>query len=209
MVLKTGHKVFAFMKAAVVALPFFAAPASAQEREREFSGADIRAMFFSPQGTISYPLCRYNGHDATYREVTTDVILHGHGNLLAFTNMDDGRPMITVDRDMLSSVVPVFRDFVLAHECAHLQGGHIDAPSGGDEAYRHNEDEADCVATARMKENGMTAQDLAVIEAHNRALIQAFFPAAAKRGEAERRNAHIRACYEAAPEALRLSSLAP
>lgn len=207
MALKAGHGGFAFLKAAVAALPFLAAPAQAQERE--FSGDDIRAMFFSPQEGVSYPSCDYNGRDATYREVTTDVILHGHGNLLAFTNIDNGQPIITVDGDMLSSVAPVFRDFVLAHECAHLQGGHVDGPSGGDEAYRHNEDEADCVAVARMKQNGMTAQDLAVIEAHNRALIQAFFPAAAQRGEAERRNAHIRACYEAAPGALRLSSLAP
>jgi hypothetical protein len=205
--LKAGHRGFALLKAAVAALPFLGMPAQAEDRE--FSGAEIRAMFFSPQDAVSYPVCRYNGQDATYREVTTDVILHGHGHLLAFTNQHDGQAVITVDRDMLSSVAPVFRDFVLAHECAHLQGGHVDAPSGGGEAYRHNEDEADCEATARMKQNGLTTQDLSVIEAHNRALIQAFFPAAAKRGEAERRNAHIRACYEAAPEALRLSSLVP
>lgn len=196
------------LKAVVAALPFLGAPADAGAGE--FSGEQIRAMFFSPQDNISYPVCIHDGRAVPRREVAMDVMLHGHGNLLAFVSHDaDRHPVITVDGDMLSSVAPVFRDFVIAHECAHIQNAHIDAPARSAESYRHNEDEADCAAIQGMKDRGLSQAGLAVIEAHNRALVQAFFPAAAERGEAERRNAHIRACYEGAAPAMRVSSIQP
>ena len=196
------------LKAVVAALPFLGAPGEAAAGE--FSGDQIRVMFFSPQDNVSYPVCVHDGRVVARRAVTMDVMLHGHGNLLAFVSHEaGGEPVITVDEDMLSSVAPVFRDFVIAHECAHIQSGHIDAPRGSEQTYRHNEDEADCTAIRAMKEEGLGLRGLAVIETHNRALVQAFFPAAAERGAAERRNAHIRACYDGGAPVMKLSSITP
>ncbi len=161
----------------------------------DFTGDEIRNMFFEPKYEFEEPVCMVDGVNVEYREIPSDIMMiHRYGKLLAFANIDaDDIPFIMIDRAMLSSVNPVFREHVLRHECAHHTGQHF-SPFGGsdDEA---NEDEADCLAIINGKLEGVREEDLEVIESFNRALVQAFYPRKYKEGEADVRNEKLRSCY--------------
>lgn len=177
-----------------LAVPLLATSAYADE----FTGDEIREMFFEPKYEFTPPECIVDGHAVEYRESDLATMLHSHGKLLAFANDElDGTHFVMFDRDMLASVAPIFREYVFRHECKHHQSHHFEEYKPED--YRDNEDEADCLAVQEMKSEGLTKEGLEIIVAYNRAMLQAFFPKDHKKGLAEVRNDKINTCYAAAP----------
>jgi hypothetical protein len=161
----------------------------------EFTGDQIRSMFFTPQHELELPLCEVGDEVSEYRETDMVTILHYYGKFLAFANIEgDDTPYIMIDRDTLSSVDPVFSAFVLKHECAHLQNGHIDSYPA--DVREENEGEADCIAARQMRDEGYGRESLSIISTYNRALMQAFFPRSYRDGVADTRNRNITACFD-------------
>lgn len=189
---------------------FYAAALSAsligtQAIAEQFSGDEIRDMFFEPKGEIDYPVCTHNGVEVEFREASLVDMLHGRGQAVAFAAHDAEVPYIMVNRDLLASADPAFTAFVLRHECKHHQSGHIDDFSR--EHYASREDEADCLAIQELRDEGYTLDDLAILERYNLALQQAFYKPQIELQSAENRNARIRACYLQGSEDLRFSAL--
>lgn len=168
----------------------------AQASAQEFSGDQIRDMFFDTKGEISYPECIYNGSPVEVRESDLMGMLHGRGNPVALAAQDAEGPYIMVNAEMLSAAHPSFTAFVMRHECKHLQSGHI-ADFSRDH-YAEREDEADCQAIQELRAEGFTREDLAIVEEYNRALQQAFYPAERHKDTAAARNNRIRVCYDSA-----------
>lgn len=170
----------------------------AQASAQEFTGDQIRDMFFDSKGEVSYPECVYNGSAVEVRESDLMQMMHGRGNPVALAAQDGDGPYIMVNAEMLSAAHPSFMAFVMRHECKHLQSGHIAHFSR--EHYAEREDEADCQAIQELRAEGFTRDDLAIVEEYNRALQQAFYPAQRHKDAATARNERIRACYREADD---------
>ena len=84
------------------------------------------------------------------------------GGVAVATRRDDGAPVIVLDREGLKGREGLFRRFVIAHECAHHQLGHLDAVW---KSRIEKEIEAHCVAMGAFPE-GEASKLLQIIMRH-------------------------------------------
>lgn len=76
------------------------------------------------------------------------------GGFLAVSFLSDGHddPVILYDEDLMSYMHPLTQRFILDHECAHHEQGHLYA-NPSQQSYWSVEGEADCIAIDKMRRN--------------------------------------------------------